>query len=113
MTEQKDILEKLNEIALEANWGTTERINGVPKAVAVIQEAMEEIKRLRMRIINWRNDIDADEKVRKETAKEVLQDLNDRSVWFIVGTAQFVQDHFWEQFDEMCQSYGVEIDKNE
>lgn len=45
--EQKDILEKLNEIALEVNWGTVERANGVPKAVAVIQEAMEEIKRLR------------------------------------------------------------------
>lgn len=45
--EQKDILEKLNEIALEADWGTTERVNGVPKAVAVIKEAMEEIKRLR------------------------------------------------------------------
>lgn len=47
MTEQKDILEKLNEIALEANWGTTERVNGVPKSVAVIQEAVEEIKALR------------------------------------------------------------------
>lgn len=47
MTEQKDILEKLNEIALEANWGTTERVNGIPKAVAVIHEAMEEIKVLR------------------------------------------------------------------
>ena len=45
--EQKDILEKLNEIALEVNWGTAERVNGVPKAVAVIKEAMEEIKRLR------------------------------------------------------------------
>lgn len=47
MTEQKDILEKLNEIALEANWGTVERVNGVSKAVAVIQEAMEEIRALR------------------------------------------------------------------
>jgi len=51
--EQKDILEKLNEISLEVNWGTVERVhtnessNGVPKAVAVIQEAVEEIKRLR------------------------------------------------------------------
>lgn len=47
MTEQKDILEKLNEIALETNWGTVERVNGMPKAIAVIQEAMDEIKRLR------------------------------------------------------------------
>ncbi len=45
--EQKDILEKLNEIALEANWGTVERVDGVPKAVAVIKEAVEEIKLLR------------------------------------------------------------------
>lgn len=46
-SEQKDILEKLNEIALEANWGTVERVNGIPEAVAIIQEAMEEIKALR------------------------------------------------------------------
>lgn len=51
--EKKDILEKLNEIALEENWGTVERVhtaeypNGIPKGVAVIMEAMEEIKRLR------------------------------------------------------------------
>lgn len=45
--EQKDILEKLNEIALETNWGTVERVNGMPKHTAVIQEAIEEIKRLR------------------------------------------------------------------
>lgn len=37
---QKDILEKLNEIDLETNWGTVERVSGLPKAVAVIQEAM-------------------------------------------------------------------------
>lgn len=45
--EHKDILEKLNEIALETNWGTVERISGIPKGVAIIQEAIEEIKRLR------------------------------------------------------------------
>lgn len=51
--EQKDILEKLNEIALEENWGTVDRVhtaecpNGIPKGVAVIMEAIEEIKRLR------------------------------------------------------------------
>lgn len=45
--EQKDILEKLNEIALEANWGTVERVNGVPKAVAVIREAWACIRNLR------------------------------------------------------------------
>lgn len=175
--EQKDILEKLNEIALETNWGTAERVNGVPKVIAVIQEAMEEIKALRKSDADLRlyemqmksgeidmtvgsEDCDAlifgliqifrqngaknfftttvevDDKhgeryaltiqkigaetpaeqlsrIRKETAKKLLQDLKDRSVWFILGTAQFAQDHFWEQFDEMCQNYGVEIDKNE
>ena len=45
--EQKDILEKLNEIALEAHWGLVERVNGIPKPIAVIMEAIEEIKRLR------------------------------------------------------------------
>lgn len=51
--EQKDILEKLDEIALEANWGTAERVDGVPKALAVIQEAMEEIKRLRESVAEY------------------------------------------------------------
>ena len=232
--EQKDILDKLNEIALEANWGTVERADGAPKLVTVIQEAMEEIKRLResateyedlIRICNdrtWRKKfneevwekelghklstpdfdfvyklffeqrdkikelenstkdlrlyemqmkngeidmavgseycsafifsliqifrqnggknfftttVEVDNKqgekyaltiqkvdretpaeqlsrLRQETAKNILQDLKDRSVWFIVGTAQFVQDHFWEQFEEMCVACGVEIDKN-
>lgn len=45
--EQKDILEKLNQLALEENWGTVDRVNGIPKGVAVIMEAIEEIKRLR------------------------------------------------------------------
>ena len=51
--EQKDILEKLNEVALAENWGTVDRVhtaecpNGIPKGVAVIMEAIEEIKRLR------------------------------------------------------------------
>lgn len=49
----KDIIDKLNEIALEMPWGVVERVNndispnGMPKAVAVIQEAISEIKRLR------------------------------------------------------------------
>ncbi len=73
--EQKDILEKLNEIALEANWGTVDRVDSVPKAVAVIQEAMEEIKDLRKRIVFWRNDTKADEQIRKETAKEIFNRL--------------------------------------
>lgn len=50
------------------------------------------------------------DQIRKDTAKEILQDLKGRSVWFIAGTEQFVQDHFWEQFAEMCEKYGVEID---
>lgn len=124
LTEQKDIIEKLNEIALETNWGTVERVNGVPKPIVVIQEAVNEIKRLREDNLDLSAIVKADklcvgaehcqnqDNIRHETAKEILQDLKDRSVWFITGTAQFVQDHFWEQFEEMCQSYGVEIDKN-
>lgn len=46
--EKKDILEKLNQLALEENWGTVDRDpNGIPKGVAVVMEAMQEIKRLR------------------------------------------------------------------
>lgn len=37
MTEQRDILQKLNEIAIETNCGTVERVNGVPKAIVIIQ----------------------------------------------------------------------------
>lgn len=48
------------------------------------------------------------DEVRKEIAETILKELKDRSVWFIVGTAQFVQDHFWEQFDEMCNQFGVD-----
>lgn len=53
--EQRDILEKLNEVALAENWGTVDRAhtaecpNGIPKGVAVIMESIEEIKRLRQR----------------------------------------------------------------
>lgn len=45
--EKRDILEKLNDVALELHWGLVERVNGIPKPIAVIQEAIEEIKRLR------------------------------------------------------------------
>lgn len=46
-TRKKDIIDELNEIAIEANWGTVERINGQPKAVVIIQKAIEEIVQLR------------------------------------------------------------------
>lgn len=51
----KDIIEKLNEISLEINWGTVERVDGVPKAVAVIQEAMAYITELRKDLKYWEN----------------------------------------------------------
>lgn len=98
--EQKDILEKLNQLALEENWGTVDRDpNGIPKGVAVIMEAIEEIKRLRMRIINWRNDIEADEKVRKETAKEVLKQVDYESNRQTI----MITNH-------LRKNYGVEIE---
>ncbi|MCM1437831.1 MAG: hypothetical protein NC131_01275 [Roseburia sp.] len=121
---EKDIIEKLNEIALEANWGSCDRVDGAPKAVLVIQEAIEEIKRLREDNLDLQAIVKADklcvgakhcqnqDDIRQLTAKEILQDLKDRSVWFVVGTAQFVQDHFWEQFEGMCQTYNVELDEN-
>lgn len=84
--EQKDILEKLNEIALETNWGTVERVDGVPKTVAVIQEAMEEIKRLR------------------ELPKEILGE---------VGKIEF--DYYplsaYASFQKVLKKYGVTLDE--
>lgn len=44
------IIEKLNEIALEANWGSPFRVGNVPKHVAVINEAIEEIVTLRKQL---------------------------------------------------------------
>lgn len=49
-----------------------------------------------------------EEKISRQTAEKILQDLKDRSVWFM-GWGGCDRDHFWEQFNEMCQSYGVEI----
>ncbi len=102
--EKKDILEKLNEIALEANWGTVDRVNGVPKAIAVIQEAVEEIKDLRKRIVFWRNDTKADEQVRKETAKEILSYLYEKMANSAMSDTELVK--------YLAIKYGVELDKN-
>ncbi|MCM1237577.1 MAG: hypothetical protein NC489_46530 [Ruminococcus flavefaciens] len=48
--EEKDIIEELNEIALRVNWGTVDRIDGKPKAVVIIQKAIEEILQLRKQV---------------------------------------------------------------
>lgn len=48
--DHNNIIEKLNEIALEANWGSVFRIGGVPKHVAIINEAIEEITTLRKQL---------------------------------------------------------------
>lgn len=45
-----DIIDELNELALRANWGTVDRINGKPKPVVIIQKAIEEIVQLRKQI---------------------------------------------------------------
>ena len=45
--ENKDIIYELNELALRANWGTVDRIEGKPKAAVIIQKAIEEIQHLR------------------------------------------------------------------
>ncbi len=48
--DKKDIIDELNEIALQANWGIVARINGEPKAAVIIQKAIEEIMQLRKQI---------------------------------------------------------------
>ena len=40
------IIKQLNEIAIEANWGAVDRVDGKPKAVVVIANAIAEITRL-------------------------------------------------------------------
>lgn len=45
MTEQ-NIIEKLNKIAIESNWGSAFRVNGVPEHIAVIKEAIDYIIKL-------------------------------------------------------------------
>lgn len=42
-----DIIERLNKISLQANWGSVEREDGIPESVAVIRDAITEIKTLR------------------------------------------------------------------
>lgn len=46
-SEKRDILDELNELALRANWGTVDRIEGKPKSVVIIQKAIDEIVQLR------------------------------------------------------------------
>ncbi len=55
--EKRDIIEELNEIALEAKWGTVDRVNGQPKAVVIIQKAIEEIQHLRKLTEGKKNEI--------------------------------------------------------
>ena len=86
--EQKDVLEKLNEIALEENWGTVDRDpNGIPKGVAVIQEAMDEIKRMR------------------ELPKVILCDIGNIRIH-----PAYTKLKEFEWFKLFAKKYGVEID---
>ena len=50
------------------------------------------------------------EKVKKETAKEILQKIKDRSNWFLESQRQ--EDHFIEQIKELIEEYGVEENGN-
>ena len=95
--EQKDILEKLNEVALGENWGTVDRVNGIPKGVAVIMEAIQEIKRLR------------------EQPKEILQELYNVAKRGIHEENKGYACACYELRDKVvagAKQYGVEIDKN-
>lgn len=97
MTEHKDILEKLNEIALEANWEMVERVNNIPKTVAVIQEAMEEIRRLR------------------ELPKEILQGFYNFAKRRIDNKNKGYACACYELRDKVicgAKHFKVEIDKN-
>lgn len=45
--DKNDIIDELNELALQSNWGTVDRIAGKPKPVVIIQKAIQEIIQLR------------------------------------------------------------------
>lgn len=62
MTDEQ-VKKGLEEIALKTNWGSVERIDGVPKSIAVIKDALAIINRLEQE-----NDL-----IGKQTAKEILQ----------------------------------------
>lgn len=46
--DKNDIIDELNELALQSKWGTIDRIAGKPKTVVIIQKAIQEIIQLRM-----------------------------------------------------------------
>lgn len=65
---------------------------------------------VKKQILDYINRLKAEkEQIRKETAKEILQDLKERSVWF--ANSGFDKEHFDEQFEEMCKTYGVEVEE--
>ena len=45
---------------------------------------------------------------RKETAKEILQEIKKREMWFINSHMQ--GEHLNEQINELAKKYGVEIE---
>ena len=55
--EKRDIIDELNKLALRANWGTVDRIDGKPKSVVIIKKAIEEIVQLRMQTEGKKNEI--------------------------------------------------------
>ncbi len=40
-----DIVKELNEVGLELNWGSVDRIDGMPKNVAIVQRAIAELEK--------------------------------------------------------------------
>ena len=112
--EHKDILEKLNEIAFETNWGTVERVNGVPQPIAVIQEAMEEIKRLR--------EVEGDLRIYEMQMKNGEIDMtvgSDNARAFIWSIIQIFKQNGAKNFftttvevdDKHCERYALTIQK--
>lgn len=109
---QKDILDKLNEIALETNWGTVERVNGVPQSIAVIKEAWACIRDLR-----------AENAVIQKQFDELVVNTNNalkRQPQEIISLIDSVPtndcnelNHLYLLKKSIAKRYGVGIEKNE
>lgn len=89
MTDEQ-VKKELEEIVLTMNWGGVERVGGVPKPVAVAKDTLalinrleEENARLENKLAKVLCSVNLDtyhksqtaEQIRKETAKEILQDI--------------------------------------
>lgn len=93
MTDEQ-VKKGLEEIALTSNWGSVERIDGVPKPIAVIKDALALINRLESELYC------AEAKAQGKTAKDILQSL-----------AQFraVSPTLSKTWYALAEKYGVKI----